>query len=271
MRQSKKAPAKRRRGPGCFGMLLIGLCVCAIAGAGYLMTKQYLEYKVGEDAYGSLAQDMGLVQPQTTAAVGDQAEAERALAPPGGWPSVDFQKLAKTNADIAGWLILPDSEINYPVVYAPDNEYYLKRLFNQRKNDAGTLFIDARNQRSLQDANTVIYGHNMKNGSMFAAITRYKDQSYYDKHPRAYLMTPQGKYVIELFAGFVSSVDGDSWERSFGSSEDYARWIERMRKKSTFDSPVQMDAASQCVTLSTCSYEYDNARYVAMGKLTRVE
>ncbi len=271
MRQSNKKPVRRRRGPGFWGGLLMGLCICAIAVPGYLMTMQMLEYKTGEDAYGELARGFG---GQRTAGPSGEAipgGTDLATAPPGGWPDVDFQALARANPDVAGWLIVPDTEINYPVVNAPDNEYYLKRLFNQRKNDAGTLFIDARNRRGFQDANTVIYGHNMKNGTMFAAITRYKDQRYYDGHPRAYLLTTEGKFVIELFAGFVSSIKDDSWQRTFADDGEHARWIARMREKSTFETTVQPDAATQTVTLSTCSYEYDDARYVVMGTLTRVQ
>ncbi|MDL2206863.1 class B sortase [Eubacteriales bacterium OttesenSCG-928-N13] len=263
---SKKRPKKRKnRGLG----LLIGVISVILIGvilvAGYYLLKQYVEYKQGEDSYGQLAQMVGSDQQGWNAPTqgGD-------IAPPGGWPAIDFQALSAQNSDIAGWLFMPDSAINYPVVKGTDNEYYLKRLFNKKSNSAGTLFFDARNQDGLLDPNTIIYGHNMKNGSMFQAITLYKDKKYYDEHPRMYLLTPQGNYVIELFSGFVTRVSDDTWQRNFENEGSYADWIARAKKKSTFQTDLQVTSSDRCITLSTCSYEYDDARYVVVGKLTRV-
>ena len=104
---------------------------------------------------------------------------------------VDFDALFAKSQDIIGWLYCPDTPINYPVVQAADNEYYLHRLLDDRNNSGGTLFVDYRNSSDLSDWNSIIYGHNMRNDSMFGSLTDYKSQSYFDAHPEIFLLTPE--------------------------------------------------------------------------------
>lgn len=106
---------------------------------------------------------------------------------------------------------------------------------------------------------------------MFSSITKYKHQAYYDEHPELLLMTPEQNFKIELFSGYVANVEDEAWQLIFDSEEDRAVWIERTIEKSTFNSPVIPAATDKIITLSTCSYEFDNARYVLTGVLTPIE
>ena len=179
---------------------------------------------------------------------------------------VDFEVLWETNEDVVGWIYCEDTPINLPIVQAEDNDYYLRRLIDGTWNSSGTLFADYRNAADFSDSNTIIYGHNMKNKGMFGTLSNYKEQSYYDDHPLMWLLTPDGNYKVELIAGYVTSPTSENY--SFGQTEEEVFALaEQSIEKSTFTSDFQVLQGDRFVTLSTCSYEYDNARYVLIGRL----
>jgi len=182
-------------------------------------------------------------------------------------PAVDFKALQDINPDIVAWLICEDTPINYPVVQGIDNDYYLKHLFDGSSNGAGCLFVDVNNTSGFTDHNTVIYGHNMKDQSMFAFLTRYKDQAFYENHPEMVLLTPDGNYNIELFSGYMTTVEDESWKLSFSSDIEFEKWIAHTKARSSFVSYVDISRSERVITLSTCSYESSNARYIVVCKL----
>lgn len=183
---------------------------------------------------------------------------------------VDFEALWETNEDVVGWIYCEDTPINLPVVQAEDNDYYLRRLIDGTWNSSGTLFVDYRNADDFSDSNTIIYGHNMKNKGMFGTLPNYKEQSYYDEHPLMCLLTPDGNYKVELIAGYVTSSTSEIY--SFGQTEEEVlAFVEQSIEKSTFASDFQVLQGDRFVTLSTCSYEYDNARYVLIGRLIQLD
>lgn len=120
--------------------------------------------------------------------------------------TVDFERLQEENKDIIAWLYCPDTEINYPVVQSKDNEYYLRRLLDGTWNIAGTLFMDYRNAADCSDLHTIIYGHNMKNNTMFGSLPKYSKQEYYEEHSVLYLLTPKQNYKVKLIAGIALSM-----------------------------------------------------------------
>jgi sortase B len=186
---------------------------------------------------------------------------------PEGWPEVDFEGLRAVNLDIAAWLTCAGTNVNYPVAHGQDNEYYLTHMFNFARNGAGTLFVDYRNSPGFTDRHTIIYGHNMNNHSMFWTITQYKNQRYYDAHPVFMLVTPEGDYEIQLISGRIVVAGDNAWRLAFESDEDYLAWLQNSQALSTFYSPVPVSAEDRVVTLATCTYEYNDARYVLTGKL----
>lgn len=183
---------------------------------------------------------------------------------------VDFDVLLEKNEDIVGWLYSEDTPINLPVAQSNDNDYYLRRLIDGAGNNSGTLFVDYRNDRTFSDRNTIIYGHNMKNKEMFGTLRNYKEQSYFDEHPMMWLLTPDGDYKIELVAGYVTPTSSDvySFEQS---EEDVLAMVQQAVEKSTFHTDIEINPGDRFLTLSTCSYEYDNARYVLIGRMIALE
>ena len=153
---------------------------------------------------------------------------------------LDWAALRSENSDCVGWLECDDTVINYPIVQGKDNSYYLNHLFN---------------------------GNHLKNGKMFGTLMYYGDGNKYDrKHPVFKLYTPDHIYLVELFAN--AYVDGAKGiPMTFSTKEEYAAWIDRMYRLSTFDSDVVMTTEDRMVTLYTCSYDYDTQRQLLVGKL----
>lgn len=182
---------------------------------------------------------------------------------------VDFAALQQQNPDVIGWLYSPDTPIDLPVVQGENNSHYLYRLLDGSTNANGSLFADYRNASDFSDRNTIIYGHNMKNGKMFGTLNSYKDQSYFDEHPVIWLLTPQGDYKVELFAGYVTGPASEIYTLAL-SDREAAELARQGREQSTFVSPVEFTAGDRILALSTCTYEFDNARYVLLGRIKKV-
>lgn len=183
---------------------------------------------------------------------------------------IDAAALKELNADYACWLYCPDTPIDYPVVQAEDNAKYLHRLFNGAYNACGTLFIDYRNLPEFQDPNTLIYGHHMRNGSMFKSITYYAEQSWYEAHPYMLVMTAREIAVLELFAGYTTTKRDPCYDIAISDENDMRAFIGEAKGKSDFVSKVEPQPGDRLVTLSTCAYAFQNARYIAIARIHSV-
>lgn len=184
--------------------------------------------------------------------------------------SVDFDALLAQNPDVKAWLYSEGTTINYVVAQSSDNDYYLRRFLDGTYSTGGTLFIDWMCGGDFSSRNTVIYGHNMHDGSMFASLLSYQNDGYYEEHPVLYLNTPKQDYKIEVFAGFVTPATSDAYSIGFSSDEYYQSFLDKMCAQSDFQTDVEVTSEDRIVTLSTCSYVYSDARYVVMGKLVPI-
>lgn len=184
--------------------------------------------------------------------------------------TIDFNSLLEKNNDVVGWIYCQDTPINYPVVQAENNDYYLRRDLNGKYLVSGTVFVDYRNGTIGEDGNYIIYGHNMKDGTMFSSLTKYKEQSYYDDHPILYYVTPNADYKIELYAGIVVKRDVLIYVPN-PDETDLDNFLIDAKEKSTFKSEVEITENDTLITLSTCSYEYNHARYIVIGKKSKLE
>ena len=232
--------------------------------SGYQIYKIISEYESGERTYDDL--EIYVSTPSITSTPQNSSESEEKTE--NAWPEVDFEGLAAINPDIVGWIYSEGTPINYPIVHGTDNSYYLKHLYTGEYNGAGSIFLDSRNSSDFSDRHIVVYGHHIQNNSMFSSLTGYKQQEYYEAHPILYLMTPEDNYEIEVLAGYVASVKDDAWQITFDSEESFQAWIGKAIEKSTFSSNITPAVTDHIITLSTCSYEFDNARYVLVGILS---
>lgn len=233
--------------------VLMGLCAVGILCSAFVLFSDSREYLKGDAAY----QQLRLIV---------ESPEEKPEEHSNG---VDFTPLERINPDVVGWLSAEGTEIDYPVVQGKDNDFYIRHLFTGERNKLGSIFMDYRNHSDFSDKNTIIYGHNMIDGSMFSSLTEYKDQGYYDNFPSMLLYTPAGNFTIELFAGIVVDGNYDSVRFDFKDDHDFESYTDSLKNKSTFKSSTIVKADEQIITLCTCSYEFNNARYVLYGKLTK--
>ncbi len=222
----------------------------------YTLVSTMIQYKQADEAYDTLKNDSTVSNTSTVVSGSDSVPIK-----------VDFDALLKKNPDIVGWLYCEGTVINYPVVQGKDNSFYISHLSDGSKNINGSLFVDYRNGKNFTDENTVVYGHHMKNGSMFASLVHYRSQAYYDKHPKLYFLTPGRNYSIELFSGFICKSNAAFFNRQIKPEADFAAYLEDSKKNSDFKSGVNVAVTDRILTLSTCTYEYKNARYVVQGKI----
>ena len=180
---------------------------------------------------------------------------------------VDFAALQARNPDVTGWIYCPDTPINYVVVQTDDNMFYLHKDIDGNYSSYGTLFVECLNQKGFSDTNNIIYGHHMNDGKMFAKLVNYAKQDYYNQHPVFYLNTPDMNYRVELFAGYVTDMNSDTYSISFTSAEENQKWLDSVISQSAFESAVAVKPGDKILTLSTCTYEYDDARFVVLGKM----
>lgn len=252
--------------------ILFALFTCVFVFSGFKLYSIIHEYRVDRQMYNGLSgqyvNSAGEKTDPSAGAGSDPAGDEpREVSP----ISVDFDALLSQSQDVVGWLFCKDTVINYPVVQADDNFYYLNRFIDGTYNGSGSLFVDYTCNSDFSSRNTVIYGHHMKDGSMLASICNYGKQEYYDEHPVLYLNTPTQNYRVEVFSGFITSADSDVYTMDFSSDSEYAAFQEKMKGFSDFACDVEIGPEDRMITLSTCTYEYDNARYVLMGKLIPID
>lgn len=179
---------------------------------------------------------------------------------------ISFDKLAAINSDSVAWLYSPDTVIDYPVMKTKNYDHYLRHLPDGTYNVNGSLFIDYNNAPDFTDKLTIIYGHNMKSGQMFGSLEGYKKQAYFEKHPYMYLYTESSNYRVELIYGCVIAA-GQWRERAFMYEENLSELLSYAAQNTTFTSEVKYTYGDKIIAMSTCSYEFDGARYVVLGVL----
>lgn len=253
-------------------LLLVFLGVTLFSG--WKLYGIYREYKVGTDLYDELAGNYVSLANDVPESVRNREETganrSTAVKEESGIPTVDFSALKHVCEDVVAWVYCPETPINYPIVQGEDNEYYLHRLINGETQSGGTLFMDFRNLADFSDWNSIIYGHNMKNDSMFGILPDYMKQEFYEEHPIWYLMTEERSYMVEFVGGYVTAADSGAYKFP-DSQEEKTQLAEMATRSSSFRSGVKVMEEERLITFSTCVYDYEDARYVLVGVLRNVD
>lgn len=182
---------------------------------------------------------------------------------------VDFENLQEINPDVIGWIRVGAVNISYPVAQAEDNEYYLHRTFKKVDNFAGCIFENAYNSPYFTDQNTIIYGHNMKNGSMFGQLKKFSEQETLEKNPYFWIFTKDFIYQYRIFSSSIVNKIGDPYITRF-AKEDFQQFIDKMIAGSDIDcGDVEVTTDDRIVTLSTCTGD-DSTRRIVQGVLEQV-
>ena len=216
-----------------------------------------LAFGSGQDN-GGLA--LGSGQDREALALGSGQDREALAPPPYNQSIADLE--TEVNEDALGWLSIPNTHIDYPVVIGGDNDYYLRRDIHKNEAYAGSIFMDYRCDRGFAGANTIIYGHNMKNRSMFGDLREFADEWFFENNPAGTLYLKDATYTLNFFAYMIVDA-GDSvvFDPSAGRDKLY----EYAEKNAVNFSPPDPDG--KIVTLSTCSYEFTDARMVLLANI----
>ena len=258
--------------------ILIGIFVAAALFFGWKLVRSHMEYRAGTQLYASVVNDAVQAAPPDGSNDRTQQvplkilrQEEVPLSEQAAAFCVDFEALWEINQEIVGWIIGCDGKINYPVLQGSDNERYLTAMVNGAYNACGSVFMDFRNDAGLTDRNTFIYGHNMQNGAMFASLCDYTGQAYYEAHPELVLITPEGSWSLQVFSGYVTQGDSEIYRLDLEEEDEFSSYLELIRGKSNFRSEVPVTPQDQIITLSTCAYDYEDARFVLHCKPVRMQ
>lgn len=178
-----------------------------------------------------------------------------------GGLKINWSKLIKCNSDVIAWIYIPDTHINYPILQGDFNEEYLSRDIHKNYLKSGSIFADSSNKRPFVDFNTIIYGHNLMNSSMFSDLEKYSKLTFADAHPNVYIYTPDGKCSeYKVFSFYkVNAADDKVYNTDVDNKTEY---VKSAKEHSNIESDIDESKISNIITLSTCTnIDYDE-RYV---------
>ena len=190
-----------------------------------------------------------------------------------------FDKLKAINPDIIGWITISNTEVNNPVFQTDNNQFYVDHDMDKKKNTYGALFLDYRcdiDPKALTQ-NQIIYGHNMRYGAMFGSLDEYRDIEFAKKSSIVKFDSLYEQRVYKIFAIMIVNDTEDetfgysytAYRSEFTGDTDFLQWVDRSKQRSLYDFPVDVKAEDEVITLSTCCYDYTNARFVILARLVR--
>ena len=255
-----KQKKKKKAGNIILDIILV-IAIGIFLYAAYNLYQIYAEYKAGTDEYDDLRQYTSEATP--TPAPDDAAAEEKPKAAP---PiDVNFAELQQVNPDIVGWIYVEAiPEISYPIARGTDNDYYLHHTIEGVKNTSASIFMDYNNKADFSDANTIVYGHNMRNQSMFGRLKQMRDQSVYDQSPYFWIMTPNANYRYRIYSATGVPYDDEVYTLFSAGGPEFKQYLEKMKSKSDVTNDAAFTGNEKVVTLSTCTSD-DKVRCVVQG------
>lgn len=291
---------RKKSGAGSvISTIVLIIAIGVFAYSGYRLYSYWREYKAGQDEYSDLNKDYVRIDPETGAAQDtedggviltsvEELENEKTLQEkidsakkeeteenselkvlPEMRNPVDFDELLAINEEVVGWIRVGGCGISYPVVQADNNDYYLHRTFRREEVFSGSIFENCDNSKYFTDQNTILYGHNMKDGSMFASLRKFWEDPDAISNPYFWVFTPKFIYQYRIFSCSVVSKIGDPYRVRF-STDDFRNFIDTSKKATEVDvGDVNVTTDDRIVTLSTCTGD-DATRRIVQGKLIQV-
>ena len=254
-KKGKKKKQKRAAFDVLSGTILI-VAVCVFVFSLYQLAIMLIPYHTGGQEYEEI---------QNLAVTADED---------GSGFSVDFDALLEINPDTIAWIRFDEpSIINYPVVKSADNNEYLTKTFAENDNKLGAIFMDMRNSSDFSDRNTIIYGHHLNvSPEMFSRLHLYEDEEFCREHPNFYIYTPDGSVrTYTVFSAGIVNAAANNYDVEFASDEEFEQYIELCRESSNYQVDVEVNAQSQILSLSTCTGDQRDERFLLQGVLTAVD
>ena len=242
----KRKESKVRR----IALDVIMICLAGIVVlSGYKVYKIMHDYKVSRDTYEKIAE----------------------LAMPKGFTGeINFDALHKINKDVIGWIYYENTHINYPVLRCDNNDQYLRTALDGTWAIGGSIFVEAETLKPFEQFNTIVYGHHMQDGSMFADLEKLKEPEYASKHPQLELVTPEKKYHLRVCAFLNEPSDSDLYMANINDDDEEGKqkYLDEVVDTALYTTREKMSTDDRYVILSTCAYEYEDARYIVVCKMT---
>ncbi|MCH5352343.1 MAG: class B sortase [Acutalibacter sp.] len=257
-----KRRRNERRVP-VFFLLLMVLFGAGVIFFGWKIADYLIDSQKSENYWGDLQESVMIFDEDSNNQGGEPGLIEETDGVP---TAIDFDRLHAYSPDVVAWLYIPGTRINYLIAQGEDNDYYLRRLLDGSYSHSGTPFMDYRCSADLTDRNTILYGHHMKNGSMFGALVNYSDQAFFEEHRTMYLYVPGKRYTLEPIMGYTAAADDMVYALPL-TDEQREKLLVHARENTEYDPGVTVREDDRLVTLSTCSYEYGDARYVVLTRI----
>lgn len=240
--------------------IAIAVCLLVFLVSGGMLVKRFFEDRQAENEFAELESLIDTEAPAQPTETGESNSAK-------------FAALREQNSDFIGWISIEGTNLDFPVMFAPNNkDFYLRRDFNKEYSVYGVPYLDEKTTLGANDQseNLVVYGHNMKTGTIFGCLTDYKKAETYTQHPYIEFDTVYGDGKYEVFAAFAIDVVADT---SFVynqyidlDEEEYNTYVDEVIARSDVDSGIRPTYGEQLLTLSTCEYSSDNGRYVVVAR-----
>ena len=179
--------------------------------------------------------------------------------------SANEEELKSINSDYKMWIQIENTNINYRVVQGSDNDYYLKHNFRKESNISGTVFVESANDID-NDKNIILYGHNMRNGTMFNNITNYKEESFFNEDNKISIIMNNTLYEYEVFSVYVKNVSEVNLAIGFANEDEFINYAYNEAEESLYKKDVDFSAEDNLITLVTCSYEFTDARTIVVAR-----
>ena len=263
----KQPEQKKKKKSDVLLTIALIVAIAVFCYAAFNLYHIYTEYKKGTDEYNQI-EEMAVTERDADS--GEAAGPNAQLKPP---IEVNFDKLKSVNEDVVGWIYvdaLPD--ISYPIVKGKDNQTYLHQTYEKNYNFAGTIFVDYENSGDFSDCNTLVYGHNMKNGSMFGHLKKFReDDRLYKQDKYFWILTPERNYRYEIISAYTTGVNSDTYTLFKGPGEEFEKYLETIKGYSEIQTDdTDLTIKDKIVTLSTCTGN-ESTRFVVQGKRVDAE
>ena len=254
MAKTKKSFIERIKPTGAKDLIrkiILLVCICVFCYSAYNLASIFLEYKSMDDSNKEVEETY----------VTENTEQKNS------YKTIDFEALLARNSDVKGWIDIPDTKVSYPIVQGETNDTYIHSDIDKKEFRAGSIFIASENKNPFTDLNTVIYGHNMKNGSMFASLKKFtQDEELYKKSKYFWILTPDMNYRYEIVSAYVTGVNSDTYTLFKGPGDEFQQYLNNIKGYSEIQTEAgEMTIKDKIVTLSTCTGN-DATRFVVQGK-----
>ena len=202
---------------------------------------------------------------------GEAKEAAGASGEPERTWEERIKELQQENPDTVAWIEIPDTPVSYPLLYSGDNDTYMTRTFSGEENPSGAIFLEQHNDPALTDMTLFVYGHNMRDDSMFGSLWEYRDASYLEEHPLIWLHTPRESAAYEIFSVHRADTGTETYTLYREADAEYAEYLEREKAASAYDAGVEPEGTEQVLILVTCTSDTEEGRFVVLGRRVNPE